>query len=166
MRLNLPELLAIWAVILLPALTVSPQLGKGAAMQNLCIVELHTPSAAFDATLKRTAWTAVAHSTSGLRWLLESSSSCNSALALADIRSVELAESLIVTLRHGADIPERQVEKLGGMVTGKLQNVSVVTIAVPANAVSRVQKIRDVIRVQKDQPRSTNPPSLRKRFYR
>lgn len=126
------------------------------AMTNRCILQLRAPSLNFDQSLQGTKWNAVAHSPSGKLWMVENSSSCDSARNLPKVEQVQPAVSLIVTLQDRAAVPEKEIEDIGGVVVEKLQNLNVMTLAVPVAAVGRVAQLPGVARVQKDQPQSAN----------
>ena len=125
------------------------------AMTNRCILQLRAPSLSFNESLRGTKWNALAHSDSGRYWLIESSSSCASLTTLVNVERSDPAELLIVTLKDGEGVPEKQIEELGGVVTGKLRNLNVLTVAVPASAASRLAQIPGVLRVQRDRSQTT-----------
>ncbi len=133
-------------------------------MERQCLVQLRSADLDFAKTAEQAGWHVAARSLSGLNWLLRSpAASCSSARQIAGVEAVNPATTVVVTLEDNAPLPQAAIEKLGGVVLNKLQNVNVATLAIPEATANQLRRLPGVQRVRKDYTFSASPRTNDKR---
>jgi hypothetical protein len=131
----------------------------GVAMEQECLVQLRSADADFGKKAELAGWKVAARSSSGLNWFLRSSaSSCTSARQIRGVEAAKGATTVIVTLEDDAVLPEQAIERLGGVVLNKFQNIHAATVAIPALAADDLRHLPGIKRIRKDYKVSASSP--------
>lgn len=131
----------------------------GVAMEQECLVQLRSADADFGAKAEQAGWKVAARSSSGLNWFLRSSASpCTSARQIRGVEAADPATTVIVTLEDNAVLPQPAIERLGGVVLNKFQNIHAATVAIPDLAADDLRHLPGIKRIRKDYKVSATSP--------
>ena len=122
-------------------------------------MQLRSADADFGAKAELAGWKVAARSSSGLNWLLRGSASpCASARQIGGVEAANPATTVIVTLEDNAVLPQPAIERLGGVVLNKFQNIHAATVAIPELAAGDLRHLPGIKRIRKDHKVSASSP--------